>query len=292
MGPAIFLWVICAPLASVVAQDTLDVAVDGELTLKLKSPPPEITRVVWKHGVNLVTERTRGKLTYYDPFKTCATLNDDSSLFLKNIQQIHAGVYSVELNNKVQTERFSVRVFHKVPRPVIRITPLTCSHTSDSCTLVCEVDTTGVDPVSYVWLFETEESDETARELMIQPGKDTPPTYTCRVKNPVSEADSEPLKNPLIPPPPPLVVIWYEWLLLVSGILLLILILLYVAYRKRRCIMDKCGKCRDQVRRNTPNNNRPAATQPAVSQPLRNATPEAPTGEKTVPTDKANDTPL
>lgn len=285
MRTVTFLCLLCAALmASVVAQDTLNRVVGSELTLELKSPTPQIQRVVWKHGVNLVADMTLGRFSSYGPFKCCATINADGHLIIKDIKPVHAGLYSVEVNNKVQDQQYNVRVFNSVPRPTVRTTPLTCSYRSEYCSLVCEVNA-AEDDLTFEWLFETELSERTGKELRIVPGVDKAPTYSCRVKNPVSEADSEPMKNPLIPPPGnPLT----PYLVAVLVIVLILLVIVGLAWWKREDIKKRCGKGGGDGQHGNSNNNRPEETGPRTeTQPL--SKPESVgTGEKPAPTDEAD----
>lgn len=254
MDTARFLW-LCAALTSVVAQEPRNCTVGGELTLELKSPPNPIQRVVWKHGVNLLADLTRGRFSAYGDFKGYATVDTTGRLTIKNIQRVHAGLYSVEVNNQVQDQQYNVGVFKPLKQPNVLLTPLTCSYKSESCVLVCEVNTMGADPVSFKWLFGTELSENTGPQLKIEHNVEPPPTYTCRVTNPISEADSEPLKNPLIAPPVNVVAI-------VVGVCVLLLAIPLVigAYFKRDAIKKRFCKDRNEGPPNPPNSDRPAET--------------------------------
>lgn len=268
------LWLLCVALTSVVAQNARYCAVGGDLTLKPKSPPAPIERVVWKHGVNLLADVTRGRFNSYGQFKCCTTLETDGTLTIKDIQRVHAGEYSVEVNNQVQDQKYDVRVINKLARPIVRAAPLTCSYTSESCVLVCVVDTTDAGPVSYTWFFGTEQSEVSLNELKIEHSSDPPPTYACQVKNPVSEADSEALENPLIPPPPPPP----YWVAAVVFVLLVIIVLGILACWKKEVIRDRIRRVRGVGQANNSNSNHPAPTQPPETQPFD---PNGSSAEKT-----------
>lgn len=276
----LLLW---AALTSAVATEIRYFAIGGDLRLELEPPPSNIERVVWKHNVNLLADVTLGKFNSYGPFKGYATLEENGSLRIKNIQSFHAGIYSVEVNNKIQDQQYDVRMINKVSQPIVRATPVSCSYTSESCVLVCEVNVTGAGPVSYGWFIEKEKSEETSYKLTIEPRPDPPSTYTCQVTNPVSEKDSEPLENPLIPPPSPspspspyLAFILLPIALCVAG----------VAYWKREAIKSMWCKSGVEGQRNNSNNNPADTTESRTeTQALRKSEPESPTAEKTAPHD-------
>ncbi|KAK5908853.1 hypothetical protein CgunFtcFv8_016876 [Champsocephalus gunnari] len=74
------------------------------------------------------------------------------------------------------------------------------SEESDQCTLSCEGDTTGAEPVTYSWKTDDGEWKESRRDMNItkkQHGHVK--TFTCMMKNPVSEEVSDPLPNRLLP---------------------------------------------------------------------------------------------
>lgn len=231
------LWLLCAALASVVAQEPRILAIGYELDLGLSSPPAKIDRVVWKHDANLLADVTNGRSNYYGPFRNHTTLDPSGNLNIKNIQRVHAGRYSVEVNYKVQEQQYDVQVLKKLDRPKVRAAPVSCSHTSLSCVLVCEVNTAWAGPVNYSWFFEDELSEVTTNELTITPSSNLPLTYTCEVNNPVSKGKSEPLENPLIPPAsfPTAAVVCV--VILIIGVLVAV-----VVYLKREVIKGICTK--------------------------------------------------
>lgn len=280
MGQAAFLSLLLAALASVDAQDVYGL-IGGELTLALEPQPPAIERVVWKHGANLVADGIQGKFTSYKPFKTNVNLNENGALIIRDIRPVHAGLFTVEVNNQVQTRQYNVLVISRVSKPTVRLTPLTCSHTSPSCTLVCSVTTEGAGTVSYRWLFGPEPSDRTGERLEIEPSDNLPPTYTCRVNNELSEADSDPVKNPLIAPPSSS----KGWIAAVVVVVLLI-VLAVVGWWKKDTIKKMCN------RGNTPNGDAPGRETSPDSQPLQPKPETATVSEtnKVNETNKDNDT--
>ncbi|XP_075902241.1 CD48 antigen-like [Nelusetta ayraudi] len=193
------LVVLALTMSQVSAQRDINVVEGGNLVLDLEPKPPTLERVVWKHGANLLAEMTLGEFSYYGSFKNHTVLEDSGRLTVSNINQTEGGIYEVEVNNVIQDKRYNVRVFEKLGRPTIRVTPLTTGPGSESCTLVCELDVGPSQDVSYEWQLAGEESRIPGKNLIIN--KTTKATnFTCWAKNPVSEVASESQKNPLFAP--------------------------------------------------------------------------------------------
>ncbi|XP_039638953.1 T-lymphocyte surface antigen Ly-9-like [Perca fluviatilis] len=163
----------------------------GELTLDVRPPPPEpLYNILWIINGNLVAEWIKDQvtgsvlvpLTYYRPFNGRTTLDVTTGrLVINNMTKADMGLYSVEVNNKVQNERYNAVLMKEVPQPEV-VAPETCSPALDNCTLTCDADTTDAGPVTYSWKMGDGEWKESGKEM----------TITCRIKNPVSEKESTP----------------------------------------------------------------------------------------------------
>uniref|UniRef100_A0A8C9Z4I3 Ig-like domain-containing protein n=1 Tax=Sander lucioperca TaxID=283035 RepID=A0A8C9Z4I3_SANLU len=187
-------WLLLAALNSALAQNTPKYFTDGgELTLDLRPRPPEpLGDVLWKINV---------PLTYYRNFKGRTTLDITTGrLVINNMTKADMGVYSAEVNRKVQNERYNAVLIQEVPQPEVEPRPLTCSPASDSCTLSCEAAITEpAGPVTYSWKEGDGEWKGSGKDLNItKNGTLDVETFTCRIQNPVSERDSEPKRNPLL----------------------------------------------------------------------------------------------
>ncbi|XP_035847921.1 T-lymphocyte surface antigen Ly-9-like [Sander lucioperca] len=201
-------WLLLAVLNSALAQNKLTTKYftdGGELTLDLRPPPPPgpLGDVLWKIDGNLVAEWVKDivPVTYYRNFIGRTTLNVTTGrLVIKDMTKADMGVYSVEVNRKVQNERYNAVWIKEVPQPEIWIRPLTCSNDSDSCTLDCEANITEpAGPVTYSWKKGDGEWKESGKDLDItKNGTLDVETFTCRIQNPVSERDSKPKRNPLL----------------------------------------------------------------------------------------------
>uniref|UniRef100_A0A8C4HRT4 Ig-like domain-containing protein n=1 Tax=Dicentrarchus labrax TaxID=13489 RepID=A0A8C4HRT4_DICLA len=189
---------LLAVLNSALAEDKY-VVVGGNVDLR----PPftgVITDILWKHNGNLLAEWAKGEaeLTYFIPFQGHTTLNITTGrLEVRNMTFAHQGLYTVDINNKVQDQRYDVKVIEEVPKPFILSRPLTCSSASTNCTLTCGEETKEAQPVTYSWKRDNEEWQQSMKDvLIIKTEISHVKTFTCRMKNPVSEKESEPKDNP------------------------------------------------------------------------------------------------
>ncbi|XP_039640632.1 uncharacterized protein LOC120548438 [Perca fluviatilis] len=204
-------WLLLAALSSALAQDTTTYFKDGgELTMDVRPRPPEpLYNIVWKINADLVAEWIKDQvtgsvlvpLTYYRTFDGRSTLDlTTGRLVINKMTKADIGVYSVEVNNKVQNEKYNPLMIKEVPQPEVEPKPLTCSFIRDSCTLVCEANITEpAGPVTYSWKKDDGEWEEPGKNLDItKNGTSDVKTFTCRIQNPVSERDSKPKDNPLL----------------------------------------------------------------------------------------------
>ncbi|XP_039994557.1 SLAM family member 9-like isoform X2 [Xiphias gladius] len=170
-------------------------------TLNLSLPVSEaLSSVLWKHNGNLVVEMVNSDLEYYGRFENRTTLNQNTGrLEIKNITEADSGSYSVEINNKVQSQGYDVTVLKKVPKPEVVVRPLTCAPALERCSLSCEGDTRGDGTVTYSWKQGDGEWKQEERSITIANSEEIKgvKTFSCRMNNPVSEAESEPHQNPL-----------------------------------------------------------------------------------------------
>ncbi|XP_039639588.1 SLAM family member 9-like [Perca fluviatilis] len=198
-------WLLLAALNFALAQDTSTYFRDGgELTMDLRPPSSEpLNNILWKINGDLVAEWIKDAvpLAYYRTFNDRTTLDlTTGRLEIKHMTKNDTGVYSVEVNNKVQNERYNALLIKEVPQPEVWIRPLTCSPASDNCTLVCDGNITEpAGPVTYSWKKDGAEWKESGKNLVItKSGTSDVKTFTCRIQNPVSVRDSKPRDNPLL----------------------------------------------------------------------------------------------
>uniref|UniRef100_A0A669D4L9 Ig-like domain-containing protein n=1 Tax=Oreochromis niloticus TaxID=8128 RepID=A0A669D4L9_ORENI len=170
-------------------------------TLQL-SPQPvsaEITSILWKYDKYLLAEWVKDAidLTYYSKFKVRTTLNTTTGVLeIRNMTAADTGLYSVEINNQVQSQVYQTVEIEDVPQPEVILQPLACDRSS-TCGLKCYGDITNAGPVTYSWKKDDGEWEEGQdRRDLSKLEKDSVKTFTCRMKNPVSQKESKPFQNP------------------------------------------------------------------------------------------------
>ncbi|XP_049927322.1 uncharacterized protein LOC126406841 [Epinephelus moara] len=198
MEKLMVFWLLFAGLNFALAADIPQYLMEGgKLTLELRPPSSEpISYILWKFEGNLLGEWVKDvvDLTYYNTFQGRTTLDTNTGrLEISNMTKADVGLYSVEINNKLQPDQYKAVLIKAVTQPKVWIAPLTCG-SSESCTATCEANTTDAGPVTYSWKMGDGEWKESGKTIDITKA-DTADvkTFTCRVKNPLNEKESEPL---------------------------------------------------------------------------------------------------
>ncbi|XP_029923346.1 uncharacterized protein LOC115370456 isoform X1 [Myripristis murdjan] len=174
----------------------------GKVTLQPIVPDQlkPLTSILWKRNDNLVVEwfKKLDSTDYYGAFRGQTNLDIETGrLEIDTLDGTYSGVYSVEFNGQLQSESYKVDVIKKVPKPTVVLKPLTCPN-EDTCTLICDGDTTGAEPVTYSW--RTDQMDfyeESGKSTIISKDYSDVKHFFCQMKNPVSHEDSDPMKNPV-----------------------------------------------------------------------------------------------
>lgn len=198
----VFLLLVVLPLAAISSalaeSKRVYVAVGDKIELTPAPPIPEsIYRIFWKHGANLVAEWTNREFTYYGAFKNNNTkLEENGRLEITNASKNESRVYDVEVNNKAQDLRYDVIVIGKVPKPKVRVAPLSCDANSNNCKLICDVSTEDAEPVSYSWKMGNGDWKESTKDMVIGNETEHVKSFSCRIKNPVSVNESDHKDNP------------------------------------------------------------------------------------------------
>lgn len=173
-------------------------------TLQL-SPQPvseQIYSVVWKYGKNLLAEWAKDQilLTYYSKFKGRTTLNTGTGeLEIRNMTAADNEVYTVEINNQVQSRGYKIMAIEDVPQPEVEAKPLSCGSASEKCKLVCQGDASKAGPVEYFWKKDDGEwarSEGNTTDISNDEETQRVETFSCRIKNRFSEKESNALDNP------------------------------------------------------------------------------------------------
>ncbi|KAL3050642.1 hypothetical protein OYC64_012628 [Pagothenia borchgrevinki] len=171
----------------------------GKVTLDLRPVPSRpITLIQWKFQDNILAEWVKDVLPLAHKRENILLDIVSGELTMEKMTKAEAGVYSVEVNNNVQKETYNVLVIKDVPKPEIKSFPLVCGDESHNCTLKCEGNTTGAGPVTYSWKTGDGEWEESRKAKVITKREHGQvKNFTCKMKNPVSEKESDPLPNRL-----------------------------------------------------------------------------------------------
>uniref|UniRef100_A0A4W5PND5 Ig-like domain-containing protein n=1 Tax=Hucho hucho TaxID=62062 RepID=A0A4W5PND5_9TELE len=82
----------------------------------------------------------------------------------------------------------SVLISEVVPKPAITSS---CNPDKTSCTLTCEGNTTDAEPVTYRWKLGEGAWEVSGQQKIVSRNDNTNISYTCQLKNPVSEASED-----------------------------------------------------------------------------------------------------
>ncbi|XP_076598950.1 uncharacterized protein LOC143328020 isoform X2 [Chaetodon auriga] len=172
------------------------------LTLDVRPTGSEpVTSILWKYNSDLLAEWVKDyvPLVFYDKFKDRATLDlATGRLVVMKMSEADSGEYTVEINNKVPGQRYVAKAIGRVPEPSVWIKPVGCNPSLLSCTLSCDGNTSNAEPVTFSWKKEDEEWEKLDRDINITKSETAHvKTFSCRMENPVSKEDSDPIDNPL-----------------------------------------------------------------------------------------------
>ncbi|XP_073337587.1 uncharacterized protein [Pagrus major] len=178
--------------------------VGGNLELR-PTVTETITNILWKYNSYLLAEWVKDEvnLTYYDKYNGRTTLDPVSGrLVIKNLNKADEGLYTVEINNRVHDQSYTVKVITKVPKPSVVVRTLTCNPDSEKCLLSCDgkepESLTEAEPIEYSWKMGEKDWEKMTKDINITSAETRHvKTISCRMKNLVSQKESEPVKNPV-----------------------------------------------------------------------------------------------
>ncbi|XP_005473820.1 pregnancy-specific beta-1-glycoprotein 8-like [Oreochromis niloticus] len=173
----------------------------GTLVLKPASISARITSVVWKWDRELLAEWVEDEIpqTYYGRFGGRSEVNTNTGVLeIRNMTAADTGVYSVEINNRVQSQTHQAVRIREVPQPEVTVRPLMCGSSLEKCTLSCDGDVKEAEPVEYFWRIGDGEWEQSGKNMEIINSEETQcvKMFSCRMRNPVSERRSESITNP------------------------------------------------------------------------------------------------
>lgn len=163
-----------------------------------------INSITWKHKATQIITWERGAQQKYDAkFEGRTALNTSTgTLEITKMGQADTGNYSVYVNNALEPEIYSVKVIKEVPQPAV-VMSSPCSTASKSCILLCDrkadeaVTVAEAEPVTYSWKEGDGawEDGEKNRTITNDEKTQLVKTFSCRMKNPFSEKESDPVDN-------------------------------------------------------------------------------------------------
>ncbi|XP_062389793.1 trichohyalin-like [Sardina pilchardus] len=144
-----------------------------------------LEEIVWTHNGNKVVDYDQQQIVQFDPFKKRIILDLRSGeLTIKRLQAGDDGVYesTAVVDGKTQYSKHNLQVIDTVPQP--KVTCKEADPGAEEETLLCSVD---VDiPVTYRWRGPTV-YDHPGAQLRLGKEEDPDSTFTCFVKNEISE---------------------------------------------------------------------------------------------------------
>ncbi|CAN9499521.1 unnamed protein product [Ophioblennius macclurei] len=156
-----------------------------------------LTSASWKLGADLVADWTEGsEPEFIGTLKDKASMNlTTGQLTIKKMVAANQGVYTVELNNYVRPDTYDVVLVTRVKQPQVHVRTLTCSEKYQVCNVSCVADVQGAGPVDYQWKLGPQDWVEGEKDREIPQNEDSRSGISCRVKNPISQADSVVVPN-------------------------------------------------------------------------------------------------
>ncbi|XP_021331600.1 uncharacterized protein si:ch211-132g1.3 isoform X3 [Danio rerio] len=177
-------------------------AVGDEVSFTPASPITKGASIIWKH---ISTSGAVTKAIEYDEdgvniwnnnFLGITSLDEKTGkITIKNLTFFHTGVYTIDINSKEQTQRFSLTVKERVPKPTITIEK---SADSKAAYLTCKYDESVTMELSIIWKNSTGEiktltSNERSQSITVHSTGNPKNYYTCTLDNIASRATSDPV---------------------------------------------------------------------------------------------------
>ncbi|KAF3841767.1 hypothetical protein F7725_023718 [Dissostichus mawsoni] len=206
-GCCVFSLLVLASLRSASTEEHF-IKEGGSVTLELRpAPSGPITIIQWKFQDSILAEWVKDVLPLTHNRENIFLDKVTGRLAMEKMTKAEEDVpkpkiwilvsekESDPLPNRLLPESsgegYEVVLIKVVPKPSIWVSPLTCSPESDQCTLTCEGNTTGVEPVTYSWKIGDGNWTESERDMIVIKGEHGHlKTFTCKMKNPVSEEES------------------------------------------------------------------------------------------------------
>ncbi|XP_030014176.1 T-lymphocyte surface antigen Ly-9-like isoform X2 [Sphaeramia orbicularis] len=187
-------WLVCLLLSAAETQDSVIFKkVGDEVVLRPSSKPDVIKTILWRDGPNIAMEWDGENIESYRHFKVRGSLDNSSgALTIKSLIQEDSGFYTPHINNNAGKPIY-LKIISPVLKPHISVS---CDEGKKNCTLSCDGDTTGAEPVNYTWKFDSKQKGSSKELHLTQENSENIQELICELKNPVSQESSGPVSNP------------------------------------------------------------------------------------------------
>lgn len=185
-------WVCVCPAA--VSADTVYKRVGDEVVLQSGAAANSFPSIIWKHGADIAMEFDGTDVDGYRQFLERGSLDESNGgMTIKGLTPDDSGWYTPEINNVIGN-RTLLAVIYPVPTPTVL---KSCDNETTSCTLTCDGNTTGAEPVIYNWKLDDKVLTDSSKECRItKEDSSSINKFSCELENPVSQESSQPIHNP------------------------------------------------------------------------------------------------
>lgn len=188
-------WLVCLLLSAAETQGSVTFKkVGDEVVLRPSSKPDVIKAILWKDGPNIAMDWDGENIESYRHFKVRGSLDNSSgALTIKNLTREDSGLYTPHINHNAGKPIY-LKVISPVLKPYISVS---CDEGKKNCTLSCDGNTTGAEPVNYTWKFDSTQKGSSKELHLTQENSENIKELICELQNPVSQESSVPIPNPL-----------------------------------------------------------------------------------------------
>ncbi|XP_026218847.1 uncharacterized protein LOC113163990 [Anabas testudineus] len=188
-------WLLLAAVPAL-CENIIYKKIGDEVVLEPGSVSEPIKSLTWKVDVNLAMMWDGKEVDSFRQFKERGSLNTTTGqMTITGLTPSDSGTYTAE-SKEIKNEPVRLIVISAVPVPSVN---LSCNDEKTSCTLTCDGNTTDAGEVKYAW-----KSDDSIIANLLdkthhitKDSSNGTETFSCEMKNPVSEESSMPFPNPL-----------------------------------------------------------------------------------------------
>lgn len=188
---------VLVAVVSTVSGSILYKKVDDDVVLKpdAGSVIDSTTSIMWKHGSDIAIEWDGNDIDSYRHFQTRTKLNISSGeMTITGLTLKDNGVYTLEINGRTYSP-ITLKVISAVSTPTVSEA---CDEEKTSCTLTCDGNITGAEPVTYNWKLDNTPSVSSKTHTVSKENHSSIIEFSCELENPVSKASSQPIPNPFV----------------------------------------------------------------------------------------------